>query len=149
MQSPSATVPPEGVSALPRQVRSSSTSSSDTHQPLPAPSIMQHQTFGADPLNFDDPTIYHIREVTDDMTDDEKKEIYGVSSFPHDDLSSLIAGTPPDKDFSNAKPSNQVNSNTFAASIEPYMRPLVDEDIGFLKERVTYIQYYEDCVYAN
>ena len=100
---------------------------------------MQHQIFGADPVNFNDPTIYHIREVTDDMTDEEKKEIYGVSSFPHDDLSRLIAGTPPDKDLSNAKPSNQVNFNTFTAYIEPYLKPLVDEDLGFLRERVRFI----------
>lgn len=70
------------------------------------------------------------------MTDDEKKEIYRVAQFPHDDLSNLIAGTPPDKDFSNAKPSNQVNANTFAAYIDPYLRPLTEEDMGFLKERV-------------
>lgn len=97
---------------------------------------MQHQIFGADPLTFDDPTIYHIREVTDDMTDDQKKEIYGVTQFPHDDLSHLIAGVPPDKDFSNAKPTNQVNANTFAAYLEPYVRPLVEEDMAFLRERV-------------
>ena len=71
------------------------------------------------------------------MTDEEKKEIYGVSSFPHDDLSDLIAGVPPDKDFSNAKPSNQVNANTFAAYLEPYLRPLTEEDMAFLKERVS------------
>lgn len=70
------------------------------------------------------------------MTDDEKKEIYCVAQFPHDDLSNLIAGTPPDKDFSNAKPSNQVNANTFAAYVDPYLRPLTEEDMGFLKERV-------------
>ena len=123
---------PESV----RPSRSSSSSSLDSHQPPPAPSIPQFQTFGPDPLTFDDPTIYHIRKVTDDMTDEEKKEIYSVSHFPHDDLSHLIAGTPPDKDFSNAKPSNQVNANTFAAYIDPYLRPLTEEDMAFLKERV-------------
>lgn len=71
------------------------------------------------------------------MTDEEKKDIYCVSHFPHDDLSHLIAGTPPDKDFSNAKPSNQVNANTFAAYIDPYLRPLTEEDMAFLKERVS------------
>ena len=69
------------------------------------------------------------------MTDEEKKEIFGVSRFPYTDLSDLIAGIPPDKDFSNAKPSNQVNANTFQTFIEPYVRPLTEEDIGFLKER--------------
>jgi transcriptional adapter 3 len=72
------------------------------------------------------------------MTDEEKMEIYGVTSFPHDDLSDLIAGVPPDKDFSNAKPSNQVNANTFQTYLEPYLRPLTEEDLGFLKERVSH-----------
>lgn len=71
------------------------------------------------------------------MTDEKKKEIYCVAQFPKDDLSSLIAGTPPDKDFSNAKPANQVNANTFAAYIEPYVRPLTEEDMAFLRERVS------------
>jgi transcriptional adapter 3 len=122
--------------------RSPSSSSLDSHQPLPAPSIPQYQIFGSDPLTFDDPTIYHIRDVTADMTDEEKKDIYCVSHFPHDDLSFLIAGTPPDKDFSNAKPSNQVNANTFAGYIEPYLRPLTEEDMAFLKERVSTVHVW-------
>lgn len=120
----------------PRKSRSSSRSSLDSHQPPPAASIAQYQAFGPDPTNFDDPTIYHIREVTDDMTDEEKAEIYSVAQFPHSDLSHLIAGTIPDKDFSNAKPSNQVNANTFQAYIDPYLRSLTEEDMAFLKERV-------------
>ena len=114
----------------------SSNSSSNGHQPRPAASMPHFQTFGPDPSTFDDPTIYHIREVTDDMEDEEKKEIYGVSSFPKSDLSHLVAGKLPDKDFSNAKPTNQVNANTFAAYIEPYVRPLTEEDMAWLKERV-------------
>ena len=81
--------------------------------------------------------MYHVREVTDDMTDDEKREIYNVASFPKSDLHDLIAGTPPDRDFSNAKPTNQVNANTFLTYLEPYFRPLNEEDIAFLKERVS------------
>ncbi|KAL9003477.1 MAG: hypothetical protein Q9188_003656 [Gyalolechia gomerana] len=119
----------------PRKSRASSTSSIESHQPPPAASIAQYQVFGPDPTTFDDPTIYHIREVTDDMTDQEKAEIYSVAQFPHSDLSHLIAGTIPDKDFSNAKPSNQVNANTFQAYIDPYLRPLTEEDMAFLKER--------------
>lgn len=114
-----------------------SNSSIDEHQPPPAASMPQHPTFGPDPSTFDDPTVYHIREVTEDMTDDQKKEIYGVSSFPKSDLSNLVAGKLPDKDFSNAKPTNQVNANTFAAYIEPYVRPLTEEDMAWLKERVS------------
>ena len=71
------------------------------------------------------------------MTEEEKKEIFCVAQFPKDDLANLIAGTPPDKDFSNAKPANQVNANTFAAYIEPYLRALTEEDMAFLKERVS------------
>lgn len=119
---------------------SPSNSSLDSHQPPPAQSITQYPTFGLDPLTFDDPTVYHIREITDDMTEEEKKEIYGVAQFPHDDLSNLIAGTPPDKDFSNAKPTNQVNANTFASQVEPYLRPLTEEDMAFLKERVGHLE---------
>ncbi|KAL9597548.1 MAG: hypothetical protein Q9179_004235, partial [Wetmoreana sp. 5 TL-2023] len=119
----------------PRRSRASSTSSVESHQPPPAASIAQYQTFGPDPTTFDDPTIYHIRSVTDNMTDAEKAEIYSVLQFPHNDLSHLIAGTIPDKDFSNAKPSNQVNANTFQAYIDPYLRPLTEEDMAFLKER--------------
>ena len=115
-----------------------SSSSDASHQPPPAPSIPQYQTFGANPLTFDDPTIYHVRDVTADMTDEEKQDIYCVASFPHDDLRNLVAGTPPDKDFSNAKPTNQVNANTFSAYLEPYFRPLSEEDMAFLKERVSH-----------
>lgn len=123
-------------SKSPQKSRDSSESSVDSHQPPPAASIAQYQTFGPDPTAFDDPTIYHIRDITDDMTDEEKAEIFSVAQFPHSDLSHLIAGTIPDKDFSNAKPSNQVNANTFQAYIEPYVRPLTEEDMAFLKERV-------------
>ena len=116
---------------------STSTSSTDARQPPPSATMAQFQTFGPDPSTFDDPTVYHIREVTDDMTEAEKKKIYCVNSFPKSDLSHLIAGTLPDKDFSNAKPTNQVNANTFAAYIEPYVRPLTEEDMAWLKERVS------------
>lgn len=120
----------------PIKPRDSSESSVDSHQPPPAASIAQYQTFGPDPTTFDDPTIYHIRHITDDMTDEEKAEIFSVAKFPHSDLSHLIAGTIPDRDFSNAKPSNQVNANTFQAYIEPYLKPLAEDDMAFLKERV-------------
>ena len=52
-----------------------SSDSSDSHQPEPAPAVPQYQVFGPDPLTFDDPTIYHIREITPGMTCDEKREI--------------------------------------------------------------------------
>ena len=136
LASPSTAPPAERDSN--RATPSPSTSSDDAHQPPPAASLTQYQTFGPNPLTFDDPTIYEIREVTDDMTDEEKKEIYCVASFPHDDLKDLIAGTPPNKDFSNAvKPNNQVQYNTFTSYLDNFLRPLKEEDIGFLNERVS------------
>ncbi|KAF7713816.1 Uncharacterized protein PECH_005827 [Penicillium ucsense] len=114
---------------------SDSDSSDDSHQPEPQPAIPQIQVFGDNPLKFDDPTVYHIRDVTPDMGDDEKKEIYSVASFPKSDLAHMLAGVPPDKDFSNAKPSNQVSANTFLTWVEPYVRALTEEDIAWLKER--------------
>lgn len=69
------------------------------------------------------------------MSDDEKKAIFCVARFPHDDLHDLTPGTPPDMDFSIAKPTNQINFSTFQAYVEPYIRPLTEEDVAFLKER--------------
>lgn len=117
-----------------KNVIASADSSDDERQPPPAPPVTQHAFF-PDPL-APDPITYHIREVTPGMTDEEKKEIYSVAAFPTKDLSDQIAGTPPDKDFSNAKPTNQVAANTFLSYVEPYVRPLTEEDIAFLRERV-------------
>ena len=100
-----------------------------------APPVPQ-QGFFPDPL-APDPTIYHIREVTPGMSEDEKKAIFSVTSYPTVDLSDQVAGQPPDKDFSNAKPTNQVASSTFLAYAEPYLRPLTEEDVAFLRERVS------------
>jgi transcriptional adapter 3 len=105
------------------------------HQPPPAPAIAHYESFGNDPSQFDDPTIYHIRDWTPDMTDEEKKQIFSVARFPHDDLHDLTPGTPPDMDFSSAKPASQINFSTFQAYVEPYIRPLTEEDVAFLKER--------------
>lgn len=112
--------------------------SSDSRQPEPAAAIPQVQVFGPNPLKYDDPTTYHIRDVTPDMTDEEKKAIYCVNVFPRSDLRHLMAGTPPDRDFSNAKPTNQVNANTFLLYVDPYVRPMMEEDIAFLKEKVCF-----------
>ncbi|KAI9782895.1 MAG: Transcriptional regulator [Candelina submexicana] len=134
LQSPTTAASAENANVIPGSPASSN-SSIESHQPPPAPAIPQYQTFGPDPLTFDDPTIYHIREVRPGMSEEEIKEIYSVSQYPHDDLRHLVPGTPPDKDFSNAKPANQVSANTFATYIEPYLRPLTEEDMAFLKER--------------
>ena len=134
------TAPPPLDPESARPSLSPSTSTDGAHQPPPAASIAQYQTFGPNPLTFDDPTIYEIRPIAEDMTDEEKKDIYCVASFPHDDLHDLIAvprgGM--DKDFSNAvKPNNQVAAHTFTAFLDNYLRPLKEEDIGFLNERVS------------
>jgi transcriptional adapter 3 len=110
-------------------------SSSDEQQSKPARAVPHLQTFGDDPSTFPDPTVYEIREITPGMEDDLKKEIYSVAVFPPRNLEDLIPGIPPDKDFSNAKPTNQVQANTFATYLEPYFRPFTEEDLAFLRER--------------
>jgi transcriptional adapter 3 len=74
-------------------------------------------------------------DITPDMTEEEKKEILCVAGYPESDLHDLTAGTPPDKDFSNAKPTNQVNFVTFQNYVEPFIRPLTEEERAFLQER--------------
>ncbi|KAK0747931.1 histone acetyltransferases subunit 3-domain-containing protein [Apiosordaria backusii] len=109
-------------------------SDSDDGRP-PPPARPQANTFGDDPSTFPDPTVYEILPVQPGMTEDEIKEIYSVAGYPKSDLSDLIAGDPPDKDFSNAKPSNQINFSTFSTFIDPYFRPFTEEDLAFLRER--------------
>lgn len=120
-----------------------SPSGSDTSQAEPPATIpLYERAFGQDPTAFDDPTIYDIREAHDDMTYEEKKAIYNVAQWPPSDLSDRIAGDPPDMDFSNAKPANQVNFSTFQAYLEPYIRPFTEEDVAFLKERADRVVPY-------
>lgn len=69
------------------------------------------------------------------MSEAEKKEIFSVAVYPKSDLSHLVAGNPPDKDFSNSKPTSQINHTTFTSYIEPYFRPFSEEDLAFLRER--------------
>lgn len=111
--------------------------SEESHQPEKAPAVPAYQTFGPDPTKFDDPTIYHIRDITDDTPENLKKEILGVARYPRSDLKDLTPGTPPDKDFSNPKPQTQVNASVFANYVEPYVRPLTEEDLSFLREKVS------------
>ncbi|KAK3078737.1 hypothetical protein LTS18_006748, partial [Coniosporium uncinatum] len=113
----------------------SPTNTNSPHQPPPAPVVQHFEVFGSDPLHHPDPTVYHIRDLTDDMVEEEKKQILCVTEYPKSDLHDLTAGTPPDKDFSNAKPNNQVTAQAFANFVEPYIRPLTEEDLSFLKER--------------
>ncbi|KAK0618402.1 histone acetyltransferases subunit 3-domain-containing protein [Bombardia bombarda] len=111
-----------------------SSSSDDDGRP-PPPARPQANTFGEDPSVFPDPTVYEILPVSSGMTEDEIKQIYSVTSYPKSDLADLIAGDPPDKDFSSAKPSNQINFSTFSTYVDPYFRPFTEEDLAFLRER--------------
>ena len=108
---------------------------SDGEEPPPKrASTLPQQGYFPDPL-APDPCVYHIIEVTSKTPEEEKLKIYGVTAYPTKDLSDQIAGQPPDKDFSNAKPTNQVAASTFLTYAEPYLRPLTEEDIAFLRER--------------
>lgn len=101
----------------------------------PSTAPLYERAFGKDPTQFDDPTVYDIRELNDDMTEEEQREILNVAQWPESDLRDLTAGDPPDMDFSNAKPANQINFSTFQTYVEPYIRPFTEEDVAFLKER--------------
>ncbi|GAW11776.1 hypothetical protein ANO14919_011270 [Xylariales sp. No.14919] len=109
-------------------------SSEDEFAP-PAREAPQFQTFGEDPSTFPDPTVYEILDAKPSMSVDELKELYSVAVFPRTDLADQIAGDPPDKDFSNAKPTNQISFSTFSTYVEPYFRPFAEEDLTFLRER--------------
>jgi transcriptional adapter 3 len=109
-------------------------SSEDEGAPPPR-EIPQSQTFGEDPSTFPDPTVYEIRDVVPGMSEQEIKEIYSVATYPKSDLADLIAGDPPDKDFSSAKPTSQINYSTFVTYTDPYFRPFTEEDAAFLRER--------------
>jgi hypothetical protein len=83
----------------------------------------------------DDRTEFELASVTADMSYGEKAKAFAVARFPEDDLSKLIPGDPPDANFSEGKPSDQVDFETFKAYIEPYFRPFGEEDLAFLNER--------------
>ncbi|KAF4979452.1 hypothetical protein FDECE_18050 [Fusarium decemcellulare] len=110
-------------------------SSSEDEGAPPRREQPQAMTFGEDPSTFPDPTVYEIRPTYPGMSDEERKEIYSVATYPKSDLADLIAGDPPDKDFSNAKPSSQINFTTFSTYVEPFFRPYSEEDLAFLRER--------------
>lgn len=110
-------------------------SSSEDDGAPPKRQMPAAQTFGEDPSTFPDPTVYEVRPVYEGMSDEEKKQIYSVAVYPKNDLANLIAGDPPDHDFSNSKPTSQINFSTFSTYIDPYFRPFSEEDLAFLRER--------------
>ena len=132
---PSPVIVPGQAHTEPMDIAESPSDSEASRADLPPTAPLYERTFGKDPTQFDDPTIYDIRDLRDDMTDDEKREILNVLQWPESDLRDLTAGDPPDMDFSNAKPSSQVNFSTFQAYVEPYIRAFTEEDVAFLKER--------------
>jgi transcriptional adapter 3 len=108
----------------------------EEHQPPKVlPEGGRSRPFGDDPITFPDPTVYELCKIIPDMSEEEIKEICSVADYPRNNLHDLIPGTPPDKDFSNAKPSNQVQASTFASYLEPYFRPYTEEDLAFLREK--------------
>jgi len=115
---------PTKSSTSPSRIRSS-----EEHQPVPAAPFPVLETLE------NDPTVYEIPAVTDESTYEEKANAYSVTRFPEVDLTDLGPGDPPDADFSNPKPFNQVAMNTFNTFVEPYFRPFSEEDLGFLRER--------------
>lgn len=110
-------------------------SSSEDEGAPPKRQLPAAQTFGDDPSTFPDPTVYDILPVHGGMSDEQKKRIYSVAVYPRSDLANLIAGDPPDNDFSAAKPSSQINFSTFSTYIDPYFKPFSEEDLAFLRER--------------
>ena len=117
-------------------------SSGEPHQPPPAKPVQQYPTFGPDPTKFNDPTVYEIHEIYEGMPEEDKKRILNVAHYPASDLHDLTCGTPPDRDFSNAKPQNQTSFDAFLKYQEPYTRPFTEEDLAFLKERGDRVQPY-------
>jgi transcriptional adapter 3 len=109
-------------------------SDASRHDPPPTAPLYE-RIFGKDPTAAEDPIVYDIRPLTAELTKEEKMAILNVVHWPASDLHDMTAGDPPDLDFSNAKPANQVNFSTFQTYIEPFIRPFTEEDVAFLKER--------------
>jgi|SRR5688572_3137383 len=61
-------------------------SSSEDEGAPPRREQPQAQTFGDDPSTFPDPTVYEIRDVHPGMSEEEKKEIFSVASYPRTTL---------------------------------------------------------------
>lgn len=103
----------------------------EEEQPAPAPQVIIYEEL------VDDPSAYEIGAVTLKTTVEEKKKIFSVANYPQIDITDLLPGDAPDEDFSRAKPTNQVAMNSFLTYVEPYFRPFTEEDLAFLRERVS------------
>lgn len=72
-------------------------------------------------------------EEREDANDEEYKMRIGVVSYPKEDLSTLTAGPVPMDDFTRAKPTNQIQFQTYSTFLEPYFRPFTEDDLQFLQ----------------
>ncbi|EMC98927.1 hypothetical protein BAUCODRAFT_145928 [Baudoinia panamericana UAMH 10762] len=131
---PSPPVQP-GIAIIDPMDTAASPADADSPDTDPPTVPLYERMFGKDPTNSDDPTIYDIRPITPNMSDDDVRDIVNVLHWPKSDLKDLTAGDPPDLDLSNAKPTNQVAFSTFQTYVEPFIRPFTEEDVSFLKER--------------
>lgn len=118
----------------------------ESRQPRPAPAKPQYQTFGPDPSTFDDPTIYHIRDAEAATSEEEKREILGVAEYPQSDLSELTCGPAPDRNLEAAKPPQQTSAHVFAQYLEPYFKKFTEEDVQWLKERVSLLHCARELI---
>ena len=132
---PSPPIEPGGLPADLVETGDSPSESGDSQADQQPALPLYKRAFGDDPSKTYDPTVYDIRPILEGMTDAELRDIYSVAQWPESDLHDLTAGDPPDMDFSNAKPANQVNYSTFQTYLEPFIRPFTEEDVAFLKER--------------
>ena len=99
-------------------------SSSEDEGAPPRREQPQAMTFGEDPSTFPDPTIYEILDVKPGMSEEEKKAIFSVAVYPPSDLGDLIAGDPPDHDYSSAKPSRKASMITIINQVLHVLMPV-------------------------
>lgn len=67
--------------------------------------------------------------------DDYLKQKYAVASYPTTDLKDQLPGPIPDGDFTNPKPTNQIQFTTFLSSIDNFFKEFTNDDINFLNEK--------------
>ena len=72
------------------------------------------------------------------IPDSEIKQCLGVSAYPTVDLTKDLPGIPPSDDFSKAKAQNQITHDNFIKSIDPYFQAFTEEDLIFLRQRVSF-----------
>ncbi|ODQ68481.1 hypothetical protein NADFUDRAFT_81433, partial [Nadsonia fulvescens var. elongata DSM 6958] len=115
------------------QVYKSPADSPPEFEKNPKSEFVESQTLPLSLLNlFDEKKLAQSLPTTGQ---DFLKQKYGVASYPTVNLQELLPGKIPDQDFTRAKPSNQVQFSTFAAAMEPYLRPFTEDDISILMQK--------------